>query len=485
MNKNPLVFIIVLNWNGEHHLPECLGSLSKIDYSNYKIVLVDNASQDGSIPFVRSNYPHVFIIQNKRNLGYAEGNNVGIRYALSCGADYVVLLNNDTRVEPNFLSPLIKRGEEKKDIGVLGGRVLMFFDPLIVNSTGVNLNRFAYGWDRDFGEDTRMLHREGGEVLAVTGSLMAIKREVFEKIGLFDHKFFAYFEDVDFCIRVWKYTDFKIEYVPASVIYHKFSASTSRNSRLKRYLMMRNQYRIFFKHFPILNIATTFPMLSLHRFRFLLYYLKRGDFYLFSKEAFTIFKQWVILPFVFLYRLSDYIIKRPNTKRFWRMVIPETKFPSIKAYSPGYERVFLDREELEGKAIPNRIVMGVNDEVLGAGWSRLINGSPRFRRMGEKATIFLRNELKFGFLQIHGINTMPYSSWLEVVIEGQMVGRRQIERGWNTYLIPFENKFREGPIEIQLKVSPWNQTMGIENGFGINEIGLLPLGSPILRLMED
>jgi len=322
----PSAWIIILNWNGKHHLCDCLGSLSAIDYTNYRILLVDNASADGSVIYVKETFPHVQIIGNSCNLGFAEGNNVGIRYALSQGADYLVLLNNDTKVEPDFLSRLIGRGEEKKDIGVLGGKVLMFQNPGIINSTGINLNRFAYGWDRDFGENAGTLKREGGEVLAVTGCLMAIKKEVFKRIGLLDSAYFAYYEDLDFCLRVWKYTNFKIEYVPDAIIYHKFSASSSLNSRYKRRQMTRNQYRIFFKHFPVWDIVKIFPLLTLHRAIMLPGHLSRPDPGLFILEFVVLLKHWVLLPFTILTRIiADR--KGADMSFFREKIIPEMKRP--------------------------------------------------------------------------------------------------------------------------------------------------------------
>lgn len=481
----PLVFVIVLNWNGKHHLDDCLGSLSAIDYQNYKILLVDNNSRDDSVSFVKSYYQDVLILENGTNLGFAEGNNVGIRYALSHGAEYVVLLNNDTRVEPDFLSHLIRRGEEKKDIGVLGGKVLMFFNPLIVNSTGVNLNRFAYGWDRDFGEDALMVNRAGGEVLAVTGCLMAVKREVFERIGLLDREFFAYFEDVDFCIRVWKNTDFRVEYVPASVIYHKFSASSLGNSLLKRRLMIRNQYRVFFKHFPAKEIAGIFPSFTSHRLRVLLGDLMRHDFSLFFVEASLLLKHWLLFPFTLFNRILEY--RGGLDVSFFRdRIVPEMNVPSLRAYSPGYEEIFLGKDKLGETTIHNRIVMGINDEVLGTGWSKLLEEFPRLRRIRNKAVCYLRNERGFEFLQVHGLwNVMTHTSFLEISVEGEMVYCEEIVRGWHTYIVPFENRFPEGAVEVLIEVKDSARAPGTGSGFGINEIGLLPLGSPLLRRMAE
>ncbi len=329
---NPLVFIVVLNWNGRQYLQDCLSSLLAIEYSNFEILLVDNNSHDGSISFVKSSWPNVKIIRNDKNLGFSEGNNVGIRYALSHDAKYVVLLNNDTRVKPDFLSQLIKRGEEKADIGVLGGRVMMFNDPHIINSTGVNLNQFAYGWDRDFAEENVNVKTDGGEVLGVSGCLMAIKKEVFNKIGLLDPEYFAYLEDVDFCIRVWKQTDFKVEYVPASVIYHKFSASFSETDVFKSYLMTRNQYRLFFKHFPFIKIVGISPLFYLNRLGRLFGNIKRKEFKLFFKGSYLFLKYFSLLPYYLFRRVPDSIMRSAKERLFWTMLVPEKKGPVIKNY---------------------------------------------------------------------------------------------------------------------------------------------------------
>jgi GT2 family glycosyltransferase len=480
---SPLVFIIVLNWNGKHHLQDCLDSLSSLDYPNYRILLVDNNSKDGSLSLATDKYPHVESIQNSDNLGFAEGNNVGIRYALSKRADYVVLLNNDTRVEPDFLQHLIQRGEAKNKTGVLGGTILMFSNPLIVNSTGVNLNLFAYGWDRDFGENRIAIGNEGGEVLAVSGCLMAIKREVLEEVGLLDPKFFAYFEDVDFCLRVWSRSDFTVEYVPHAVVYHKFSASSGDTSLFKRRLMMRNQYRVFFKHFPPAQIMKIFPRLSLHRLHMLLHCLLRSDLLFFFRESIVLLKYWMALPFILCRRILE-SRSGLDSSRFWEKVIPEMVVPSIKAYTPGYERIFLSKVEVANKEIPTRIVMGLNDEILGSGWSQLIHEFPRIRRIEKEAVCYLRNERKFEFLQIHGLwDTLTDSLGLQVEIEGERACQTNVVHGWHTYLIPFENCFAARPMEVRIRIISFKPENIETRGLGVNEVGLLPLGSPLLRLV--
>ena len=117
----PLVYVIVLNYNGRRWLKNCFDALLKTKYDNYRIVLIDNASNDGSVEIVRSEFSQIEVIVNHSNLGFSEGNNIGVRKALMEGAEYVVLLNPDTKVEPEWLKELIAVGEAESSIGILGG----------------------------------------------------------------------------------------------------------------------------------------------------------------------------------------------------------------------------------------------------------------------------------------------------------------------------------------------------------------------------
>ena len=231
-------------------------------------------------------------------------------------------------------------------------------------------------------------------------------------------------------------------------------------------------------------MLTIYPLLSMHRILRILDYLRLLDFSFFFIESFILLKYWILMPLLFLLHIPGYI--KGSHKRFWSMVIPEMNTPSFKAYSLGYERIVLEKKELKGEKIFHRIIMGVNDEVLGEGWSQLIYESPRIRRMKERSVCFLKNEKGFGYLQIHGLSdSIPYKAWLEIIIEGRRVGRKELVWGWNTYIVPLENDFQEGPVEVQLQIKPSNPKLEINMGFGVNEIGLFPLGSPMLRWIED
>lgn len=480
MNRAPSVYVIVLNWNGKHHLADCLGSLVEIDYPNATILLVDNGSIDGSTAYVQKMFPTVQILKNKTNLHFAKGNNVGIRHALEHGADYVVLVNNDTRVEPDFLSYLVKRGEECEDIGVLGGTVLMFSNPEVVNSTGVNLNFDAYGWDRDFGEAARTLDGKGGEVLAVTGGLFAVKRKVFEEIGLLEESLIAYYEDVDFCIRAWRDTRFRIEYVPSSVIYHKFSASSS--SEFKAWLMLRNRYWIFFKHYPLREILLRFPRIVMHRIPRILHGCLHGHAKLSVREALLLTMYWFSIPVVVVRRFVGRAGRKDNTARFWQWIVKKSGPPLVKVYQPGYERVYPSKMGLRSDDLASRIVCGINDEVLGCGWSRLKDGAPRTREMSAEAVCFLLNSVRCALLQVHGLSSEPHGGlFLEVLIEGDIVGRQEIRHGWKTYLFPFNNKYPNGPVEVKLKIRSTDLNQTTQGVFRVNEIALLTISSPLLR----
>ena len=166
-------------------------------------------------------------------------------------------------------------------------------------------------------------------------------------------------------------------------------------------------------------------------------------------------------------------------------MVPERRLPSFRPFSPEYVRVVLNRHELKTVRTSHRILIGVNDEILGDGWSRLTGDFPRHRRMGHAALCFLENQANFEYLQIHGLwDSSKDQPWLEVAIDRKTIGRQRVEIGWHTYIFPFDNQFGEGLVEVKVQVSPPSQCPPSERGFAVNEIGLFPLGSPILRWME-
>ncbi|OGZ34499.1 MAG: hypothetical protein A2174_02690 [Candidatus Portnoybacteria bacterium RBG_13_41_18] len=217
----PRVYIIILNWNGCQDTIECIESLKKINYQDYKIVVVDNGSTDASIEIIPKKYfQDINFIEIKKNLGYAGGNNVGIRYALEKGADYVLLLNNDTLVSPDFLSKLVAISESSEKIGMAGPKILFANDKNRIWFGGGVFTWF--GGDKHFRYNEIDANDSQKDIDYMTGCALLIKKEVIEKIGLLNEDYFLYYEDIDWCLRAKK-IGHKIVYEPSSKIWHKVS----------------------------------------------------------------------------------------------------------------------------------------------------------------------------------------------------------------------------------------------------------------------
>lgn len=221
------VFIILVNYNGVTDTLECIKSLESIYYNNYEIVVVDNNSTDNSLDTLKEklSYKHHVISSNK-NGGFAFGNNIGIRYALEKGADYVLLINNDTTVEPDFLDELVKSMENNKEYGITTGLILNYYDKNLVWYAGgeINWNRF-YGYHKHENENINKLSLYESEVSFATGCLMLIRSEVITKVGGLPEEYFMYYEDVDYCANIQE-NGYKICFNPKSIIYHKISAAS-------------------------------------------------------------------------------------------------------------------------------------------------------------------------------------------------------------------------------------------------------------------
>ncbi|MGI5826715.1 MAG: glycosyltransferase family 2 protein, partial [Patescibacteria group bacterium] len=251
----------------------CLESISKVRIKDFdlEVVVVDNGSTDGSVREIQNskfkiqNDKFKFkIIENKENLGFVGGNNVGIEYALKNGADYVCLLNNDTRADPDFLIQLFKVAEEDPQNGVVGGKI--YFEKgyefhkdrydkkdlgkVIWYAGGVVDWQNVYGSHRGVDEVDQGQFDSLCETGFVTGCLMFIRNEVFEKIGLIDERYYLYNEDNDFSQKAKK-AGFKLMYSPKAIIWHINAGSSSSGSNLQEYFMTRNRLLFGFLWAPM------------------------------------------------------------------------------------------------------------------------------------------------------------------------------------------------------------------------------------------
>jgi len=227
----PRVAIIVLNWNNYADTRECLVSLEKITYPNSEIIVVDNGSTDGSGERLKVEFPYHIFIRNEINLGFAGGNNVGIRYALEKMFDFILFLNNDTVVDKGFLEPAIRLAAKDDSIGIVGAKIYYYSDPKKIWAAGGGSLRILwisgpvfrlYGYNQaDKGQFDAVR-----EIDWCVGAFMLIKREVFEKIGLLPECYFLCMEEGEFAVKARK-AGFKIFYTPESVIWHKIGVSSN------------------------------------------------------------------------------------------------------------------------------------------------------------------------------------------------------------------------------------------------------------------
>ena len=244
MKDSPLVYLIILCWNGKKWLELCLSTVLATDYPNFKVVVVDNNSSDDSREFIKNHFPEVELIANKKNLGCAEGNNVGIRHALTNGADYMILLNQDIKVEPSWLSELIKVAEEDKKIAVLS--------PIQYDYEGKEIDPNCLGLlmsNNQFKEDYRRNKIQNIYYLErVISATMMISRELVNRIGFMDPLYFCYHDETDFCRRAL-FHGYKIVCVTKSIAYHFHGLlhDTSMSSKC-RFLLLRNSFLYILKN---------------------------------------------------------------------------------------------------------------------------------------------------------------------------------------------------------------------------------------------
>ncbi len=249
MAAQPLVYIVVLTWNGKDDTLECLRSLRDVTYSNFKILVVDNASADGTAAAVIEEFPDVEVVINKSNLRFAGGNNVGIQKALDHGAKYIMLLNNDTVVEKNFLNNLLDAAEKNSFVGMAGPKIFFHDDPRRIWYAGGKIEWWK-GWISHVGvrQIDNGQYNIQSETDYITGCCVLVKSEVIQQIGMLDESYYIYGEDADWCIRTAR-AGYILLYVPAAVVWHKLSVSSGGHlSWFKNWNKLKSQIRLLARY---------------------------------------------------------------------------------------------------------------------------------------------------------------------------------------------------------------------------------------------
>lgn len=301
-----MIYIVIPNYNGLRHLKDCFDSLRNQSYKEFKIILVDNNSMDDSIDYTNQNYPEIITLKLSTNTGFAKAVNAGIKYALKDGSvKYIVLLNNDIECDINFIAEL-KKGIEENDCGSCASKMFNFYDRKVIDDTGDFIKRKGSPFARGHAELDKGQYDKPEYIFGACAGAAIYKREIFEKVGLFDEDFFAYYEDIDFDFRM-QLAGFKCYYNPLAVCYHKRGATTRDKIGFETMLCEKNLVAVRLKNYPFSLLVKYGPYFFLARFR--RYYFFYRDY------SFKVLKSAVVGYFKGLKEIPKSLRKRKKIQR--------------------------------------------------------------------------------------------------------------------------------------------------------------------------
>jgi len=304
-SDQPLVSVIIPNWNGKDILKTCLQSLIHLAYPNYEIIVVDNASTDGSADMVKKEFSDVRLIINKKNLGWAGGCNIGIKAARG---DLIALFNNDAVADPNWLSELVKAIKSPSNVGMVGGIVLSYEPSDVIDDTGLKIDPITgIVWRVNRGK--RMAQLEGLEDIDfVSGVGLLLKKELIEKIGLFDEDYPLYHEETDFGLKAQR-AGYNCKIVPSAFVWHMGAVTVKKLPMRGYYLKSRSNFRFYFKNLPLKYFFTAlfFQLIVIPTFEALLF--KNPRFFPLKTKAFV----WNLV------RLREIIAKRKENEHLGKI----------------------------------------------------------------------------------------------------------------------------------------------------------------------
>lgn len=251
------VTVVIPNYNGMKFMKTCLDSLRLQNYKDFKTLVIDNASEDGSYEFVKENYPEVEVVRLKKNYGFSGAVNKGIDLS---DTPYVLLLNNDTESDENFVGEMVKAIEKSDEIFACSSKMINFNDRSIMDDAGDLYSLPGWAFQRGVGQSVDE-YNEDAEVFSACAGAAIYRRDAFEKIGKFDLKHFAYLEDIDLCYRA-KIYGYKNVYCSKAIVYHVGSGTSgSKYNSFKVKLAARNNIYVIYKNMPFLQQVVNMPFI--------------------------------------------------------------------------------------------------------------------------------------------------------------------------------------------------------------------------------
>ncbi len=277
-----MISVIIPNYNGIEHLKQCFDSLRRQTLREFSVIMIDNNSSDDSVKFVSENYSEVKIIRMSSNTGFAKAVNQGIKIAmLDEKTDYIVLLNNDTECDANFLSEM-KKGFRDSSTGSVACKMLNFNERNKIDDAGDFIKSKGSPYARGYEETDTGQYDKGEFIFGACAGASAYRKEVFRRAGFFDEDFFAYYEDVDFSFRL-QLCGYKCFYNPDAVVYHKRGATTSNRLGFQTMLCERNLVALRIKNYPLSILILNLPVFMLVRIkRYFLFLTKHSSSLFFS-----------------------------------------------------------------------------------------------------------------------------------------------------------------------------------------------------------
>lgn len=318
--KNTLT-VVVLNWNGAEVTPACLRSLFRQTLKPNQIIVVDNASTDGSAEKIEKEFPEVSLLRQSKNLGFAGGVNVGIKHASS---DYVMLLNSDAECEPSCLENILKTAEENKADIVQA--VILTAQGKLIDSIGDKYTTWGLPFPGGRNQTANIVPLSDQKIFSASGGASMYKKSLFKDIGFFDESFFAYYEDVDISMRA-QLQNKQLWLSHKAIVHHRMNFSFNKIKGLSRELIIRNSIYLFYKNIPFPLIIKLLPKFIYSNLRMTAAAMLKGAFWRAIRAHIVALLH---MPAVIVERIKIQKSNSLSSKQFESLLTPENPFKAVK-----------------------------------------------------------------------------------------------------------------------------------------------------------